>query len=123
MVKSRSLAPRRQGNGERWVGENGRFGSVGYNAAMNIRLKPETEELIKRDLQSGAFQSVDEYVEHAVSMLHAREAWLAENRAEIAGKIEDGYAEAQRGELIPEDEVRRSMAEHKRTWLDEHRKG
>jgi antitoxin ParD1/3/4 len=90
---------------------------------MNIRLKPEIEELIKQDLQSGAYQSIDEYVEHAVSILHAREAWLAENRAEISAKIEEGYAAAQRGELIPEDEVRRSTEAHKRAWLAEHRKG
>jgi predicted transcriptional regulator len=46
--------------------------------------------------------------------LHERESWLAENRAETATTIAEGYAEAQRGELIPEDEVRRSMEEHKR---------
>jgi Arc/MetJ-type ribon-helix-helix transcriptional regulator len=90
---------------------------------MNIRLKPETEELIKQDLQSGTFRSVDEYVEHAVSMLHAREAWLMENRAEIAVKIEEGYAEAQRGELVSETEARRAMEEHKHSWLAERRKG
>jgi putative addiction module CopG family antidote len=63
---------------------------VRYNAAMNVRLKPETEKLIQQDLQSGIFQSVDEYVENAVSLLHQREAWLAENRAEISAKIEKG---------------------------------
>jgi putative addiction module CopG family antidote len=90
---------------------------------MNIRLKPETEELIKRDLQTGAFQSADEYVEQGVSMLHAREVWLAENRAEIAAKIEEGYAEAQRGGVISEEEVRRGMEEHKRAWLAKRREG
>ncbi len=47
---------------------------------MNIRLRPEIEEMIKQDIQCGAYQSVDEFVEHAVSMLHEREAWLAEHR-------------------------------------------
>jgi putative addiction module CopG family antidote len=90
---------------------------------MNVRLKPETEKLIQQDLQNGVFRSVDEYVEHAVSMLHAREAWLAENRAEIATKIEEGFAEAQRGELLSEDEVRSSMEEHKKSWFENRRKG
>jgi putative addiction module CopG family antidote len=90
---------------------------------MNVRLKPETEKLIQQDLQSGIFQSVDEYVEHAVSLLHQREAWLAENRAEISAKIEEGYAEAQRGELLSEHEVRSGMEEHKKSWLEKRRKG
>ena len=67
---------------------------------MNIRLRPEIEELIKQDVQRGAYETVDEFVEHAVSMLHEQEVWLAENRAEIKAKIAEGYAEAQRGELI-----------------------
>jgi hypothetical protein len=37
---------------------------------------------------------------NAVSMLHEQEAWLAQNRAEIAVKIDEGYAAAQRGELL-----------------------
>lgn len=63
---------------------------------MNIRLRPEIEELIKKDIECGAYQSVDEFVEHAVSMLHEQEAWLAENREEIRAKIAEGYAEARR---------------------------
>jgi putative addiction module CopG family antidote len=98
------------------------FSGVRYNASMNVRLKPETEKLIQQDLQNGVFRSVDEYVEHAVSLLHQREAWLAENRAEISAKIEEGYAEARRGELLSEHEVRSSMEEHKKSWLEKRRK-
>ncbi len=90
---------------------------------MNIRLRPEIEELIKQDVQGGAYQSVDEFVEHAVSMLHEQEAWLTKNREEIRAKIAEGYAEAQRGELIAADEVLSSFEEHKRAWLADHRKG
>ncbi len=73
---------------------------------MEIRLKPELEEMIKQDVQRGSYQTVDEFVERAVSMLHEQEAWLAQNRVEIAAKIDEGYAAAQRGELIDEDAVR-----------------
>jgi putative addiction module CopG family antidote len=90
---------------------------------MNIRLRPEIEELIKQDIQGGAYQSVDEFVEHAVSVLHEQEAWLTANREGIRAKIAEGYAEAQRGELIAADEVLSSFEAHKRAWLAEHRKG
>jgi len=81
---------------------------------MEIRLRPELEELVKQDVQRGAYETVDEFVEHAVSMLHEQEAWLAANRAEIRDKIDQGYASAQRGDLIGPDEVRSRLAELKR---------
>jgi len=49
-------------------------------------------------------------VEHAVSILHEQEAWLAAHRMEIEAKINEGYAAAQRGELLEPDEVRSSLA-------------
>jgi putative addiction module CopG family antidote len=89
---------------------------------MNIRLRPEIEDLIKKDIQCGAYESVDDFVEQAVSMLHEREAWLAANREKIRAKIAEGYAEAQRGELIDASDVRAHMEERKRAWLAEHRR-
>jgi len=57
---------------------------------MEVRLKPELEELIKQDVQRGSYQTVDEFVDRAVSMLHEQEASLAQNRVEIADKINEG---------------------------------
>jgi Arc/MetJ-type ribon-helix-helix transcriptional regulator len=37
---------------------------------MEIRFRPELEELIKQDVQRGPYETVDEFVEQAVSMLH-----------------------------------------------------
>ena len=89
---------------------------------MEIRLKPELEELIKQDVQRGSYQTVDEFVERAVSMLHEQEAWLAQNRVEIATKIDEGYAAAQRGELVEADAVRSRLAELKRAHSDKPRR-
>ena len=88
---------------------------------MNIQLRAELEELIKQDIQRGTYQSVDEYVEHAVSLLHEQESWLAEHRSEITAKIEEGYAAAQRGELLDSDQVQVKLGERKRAWLAEKR--
>jgi putative addiction module CopG family antidote len=90
---------------------------------MEIRLSPELETAIRQDVQRGAYQTVDEYVEHAVSMLHEQEAWLAEHRAEIESKIEQGYAAAQRGELLEPEEVRSRLNELKRGRLGEQQRG
>jgi putative addiction module CopG family antidote len=88
---------------------------------MKIHLRPELEELVKQDVQRGPYQTVDEFVEHAVSLLHEQEAWLAEHGSEIRAKIEQGYAAAQRGELIGSDQVRSGLGERKRAWLAEKR--
>jgi len=58
-------------------------------------------------------QTVNEFVEHAVSMLHEQEVWLAQNRSEIAHRIEEGYAAAERGELLDHDAARARLAELK----------
>ena len=88
---------------------------------MKIELKPELEALIKQDVERGAYKSVDEFVEQAVSLLHEQEAWLAEQGSEIRTRIEEGYAAAQRGELVDSGEVRSRLEEKKRTWLSENR--
>ena len=85
---------------------------------MPITLRPEHERLISEALRSGAYQSPDEVIKRALELLRDRDAWLAENRA----KIEDGYAAAQRGELIDSDQVRAQVDEKKRAWLAEQRK-
>jgi antitoxin ParD1/3/4 len=90
---------------------------------MEIRLKPELEELIRQDVQRGSYETLDEFVERALSMLHEQEAWLAENREEIAAKIDEGYAAAQRGELIEADAVRSRLTEMKRARTDKPRPG
>jgi len=90
---------------------------------MEIRLRPELEELIKQNVQRGSYETVDEFVERAVSMLHEQESWLAENRVEIAAKIEEGYAAAKRGELIEADSVRSKLNDMKRAHSDKQRQG
>jgi len=72
---------------------------------MTIRLTPELEALIQKDVERGRYQSADEFVAQAVQMLHEQEQWLAENRADVVAKIEHGFAQAERGELVDGDEA------------------
>jgi len=81
---------------------------------MEISLRPELANMIQQNVQRGAYASVDDFVEQAVSLLHEQESWLAANRGDIQSKIEEGYAAAQRGELIDRDEVLTRLAELKR---------
>ena len=76
---------------------------------MTIHLKPELEALIQKDVERGPYQSADEFVAQAVQMLHEHEQWLADNRAGIAAKIECGFAQAERGELVDGDQAFRQL--------------
>ena len=89
---------------------------------MTIHLKPELEQLIQKDLERGPYQTVNEFVERAVQMLHEQQEWLSANKSDISAKIEEGYAAAQRGELIDGDRVRAEMEEKKRAWQAEQRR-
>jgi antitoxin ParD1/3/4 len=89
---------------------------------MTINLRPELEDLIQQDVDRGPYRSVDEFVERAVRMLHEQEEWLSANRTDISARIDEGYAAAQRGELIGSDQVRAQLEEKKRAWrADRHR--
>ncbi|MGH9645863.1 MAG: ribbon-helix-helix domain-containing protein [Bryobacteraceae bacterium] len=83
---------------------------------MTIHLKPELEALIQKDVERGPYQSADEFVEQAVQMLHEQEQWLAENQADIAAKIEEGYASAERGDLLDLEQVRALVNDRKQAW-------
>ena len=84
---------------------------------MEIHLRPELEKIIEQDVERGPYESADEFVAHAVSLLHEQENWLAEHANEIRQKIAEGYASAQRGDLLDSEQVRSNMEEKKRVWL------
>jgi putative addiction module CopG family antidote len=89
---------------------------------MAIHLKPELEELIRQDVERGPYASVEEFVECAVTRLHEQEAWLAENRDEIRAQIEEGWQAAQRGELIPAEDVKTELQKRKDEWKNKQRR-
>jgi antitoxin ParD1/3/4 len=85
---------------------------------MPITLQPEHERLITEALRSGTYRDSEEVIQRALELLRDRDAWLAENRA----RIDEGYAAAQRGELIDGEQVRIRLEEKKRAWRAEQRK-
>ena len=88
---------------------------------MTIHLRAELEELIQQDIQRGPYQTVEEFVEHAVRLLHEQEVWFAFHRKEIAEKAEEGWNAATQGELVDDAQVKSNMRERKRAWIEQHR--
>jgi antitoxin ParD1/3/4 len=82
---------------------------------VTVELRPEIEAVIQKRLQSGAFSSAEEVIERALEFLNAEEDWLADSHAAISAQIQEGWDEAQRGELTDGD-VRLEMQQFKEDW-------
>ncbi len=85
---------------------------------MTVHLKPELEALIRLDVERGPYQSVDEFVERAVQMLHDEERLFQENKKAIHEAIGEGLAQLDRGEGVPGDVSRARLQEKKAAWID-----
>lgn len=84
---------------------------------MIIELKPEHQEILEKATRSGKTQQ--EVLDHAFEIIREEQemdGWLLENRDEIAAQIEEGVAQAERGELIDPEEVMRILAEDRERW-------
>jgi Arc/MetJ-type ribon-helix-helix transcriptional regulator len=88
---------------------------------MEIRLSPELEAAVERGVASGRYASVEEYIAKAVEVLREREAWREETLEEERVKMAISLAEAERGEVADEQQVRDEMQAMKAEWISQHR--
>jgi antitoxin ParD1/3/4 len=76
------------------------------NTTMTIELKPEQQRVIELAMQSGSYHDPSEVLDQALEIIREQldhEAWLVEQRDEVAAKIAAGFAQAERGELMDGD--------------------
>lgn len=83
---------------------------------MEIRLSPELAAVVERDVAAGRFASVDEYIAEAIELLHEREPWRDESLEELNALLEESIAQAERGEVMDEAQVRLEMQKMKAEW-------
>ena len=73
---------------------------------MAIDLKPEQQRVLDLAVRSGANQNPGEVLEQAFEIIREQldlEDWMIEQREAVAAHIEEGFAQAQSGELIDGD--------------------
>jgi Arc/MetJ-type ribon-helix-helix transcriptional regulator len=71
-----------------------------------IDLKPEQQRVIDLAVSSGAYQNPSEVLDQAFEIIREQldlEDWMLEQREPVAVHIEEGFAQAERGELIDAD--------------------
>lgn len=92
----------------------------GHN--MTITLRPEHEKLITEAMRTGAYETADEVIGRALEMLHSEDEWLHDQKAEIAEKIERGFADFERGDFLTAEESHADMERRKEAWLRDQKR-
>jgi antitoxin ParD1/3/4 len=85
---------------------------------MTIQLRPELEQLIQKDIERGGYQSIEQFVERAIQLLHDEEHLLQESKESIHEAIGEGLAQLDRGQGVPADVSRARLQEKKAAWID-----
>ena len=83
---------------------------------MQLNVPPDLETLINKRLSSGGYESVEDVLRRALEAQDAEEDWSPEDRRAVSAHIEEGYQQADRGELIDGAQARREIEEMKDDW-------
>ncbi len=86
---------------------------------MQFTVPPDLEALVQKRLASGAFTNAEDVFRRALEAQDAEESWTEEERRALSAHIEQGFLQAQRGELIDADQARREIQVMKEQWLRE----
>jgi antitoxin ParD1/3/4 len=85
---------------------------------MTVTLTKEQESLVKEQLESGHFKSIDEVITQGLEMVKAQEAFIRENVVELRKKIATGLDQIRRGEVLDGEaaiaNVRKKLARYER---------
>ena len=79
---------------------------------MNVTLTPSLEEFVRRKVETGDYRSPDEVVFEGLRLLQQQEQW----KAEVRGKIDEGWDQAKAGKLRSPEAMREDLAVRKEAW-------
>lgn len=81
---------------------------------MILELKPEQQKILDRATRSG--MSPEEVLDQAFAVIHQQygnEDWMLADKEAIAAKIETGFVQAERGELIDAEQAIEMLRERR----------
>jgi Arc/MetJ-type ribon-helix-helix transcriptional regulator len=88
---------------------------------MQLNVPPDLETLIKKRLSSGGYTDAEDVLRRALEAQDAEESWTDEERQALSDHIEEGYLQAERGELIDGAQACREIQEMKDGWRSHKR--
>ena len=87
---------------------------------MQLTVPPDLETLINKRLSSGGYANAEDVLRRALESQDAEESWTEEERRALSAHIEEGYLQAERGELTGGDQAKREIQAAKAAWRQEH---
>jgi Arc/MetJ-type ribon-helix-helix transcriptional regulator len=86
---------------------------------MRLNVPPDLETLINKRLSSGGYASAEDVLRRALEAQDAEESWTDEERRALSSHIEEGYLQAERGEVVDGAQARREIQAMKDNWMQE----
>ncbi len=90
-----------------------------HRTTVNVSLTPELDAFLQARVNSGRYQTTSEVVREALRLLERQEQERDYAFQQLKAKLEQGAAEAERGELLDGDkvfgELREMIEERRRT--------
>ncbi|MGD0293689.1 MAG: hypothetical protein ABSB30_07520 [Terracidiphilus sp.] len=83
---------------------------------MQLTVPPDLESLINKRLSSGGYANAEDVLRRALESQDAEESWTDEERRALSAHIEEGYLQAERGELVDDAQARREIQAMKDEW-------
>jgi len=77
---------------------------------MQMNIPPDLEKLINKRISSGGYADAEDVLRRALEVLDAEESWTNEERQALSAHIEEGYLQAERGELTDGEQARGEMS-------------
>jgi Arc/MetJ-type ribon-helix-helix transcriptional regulator len=85
---------------------------------MQLNIPPDLETLINKRLTSGAYSNAEDVLRRALEAQDAEESWTDEERRALSAHIEEGYRQAERGQLIDATQARSDIDAMKEKWRE-----
>ena len=85
---------------------------------MELNIPPDLETLINKRLSSGGYSNAEDVLRRALEAQDAEESWTDEERHAFSAHIEEGYQQAERGEVIDGEQARREIQAMKEKWRE-----
>jgi antitoxin ParD1/3/4 len=76
---------------------------------LQLNVPPDLEMLIRKRLATGGYESVEDVLRRALEAQDAEESWTDEERRALSAHIEEGYQQAERGDVIDGQQARREI--------------
>jgi Arc/MetJ-type ribon-helix-helix transcriptional regulator len=83
---------------------------------MQLNVPPDLETLINKRLSTGGYANAEDVLRRALEAQDAEESWTDEERVALSAHIEEGYLQAERGELTDSARARREIQALKDNW-------